>query len=162
MRIRFFRGGGASAVLLSACSVVSQVPEAPGGASGGKEALIEPTDYLAEQTENYYWVSKMITPPGPTSKGEAEFQKIGEGTKFWSKNYSKFRQPGSGDLKPGLDVYCHDDCSEGGADPTGSRSEFVYHRWQRIKITDTSDLYKNVVTVDNVTKVGTNEILVIQ
>jgi hypothetical protein len=124
------------------------------GEAGEDEHFIQSDDYFISEeaftTQQWIYVSlsKMVTPPSASTKREAEFMKISDGNKVWTKNYFKTAVARKSDLKLGgvviafndnqkVDVYSAPESKEssrGGA-------------WFIGKIIDVTDLYKGYVTV---------------
>jgi hypothetical protein len=118
----------------------------------------------AFKDQAWIWVSlsKMVTAPSAATKKDAEFMKIRDGNKVWTKNYFKTVVVKKTDLKLGNvviafndnnqnDIYCAPDSkdnSRGGS-------------WFMGKIIDITDLYKGYVTLAGNYKVSPKNLRVI-
>ncbi|GEM_PF-2407029 len=108
-------------------------------------------------------ISTMITPPAEQSKGEAQFMDSYKGTEFWTKNFWKTRIASQEDLKVGKTIvywgrYAKNHVYFAPRDQKEARNV----SWRLAKITDTSDLFKNEVTVAGNKKVAVDSIRVIE
>ncbi len=136
--------------------------------AGEDEHYIQSDDYFiseeafTSQAWIYVSLAKMVTQPSASTKREAEFMKISDGNKVWTKNYYKTVIAKKNDIKLGtvvisfndnqqIDVYSapvSKESSRGGA-------------WFIAKIIDVTDLYKGFVTVAGNYKVSPKNLRVI-
>lgn len=96
----------------------------------------------------YVSLSKMVTEPSVRSKGEAEFFKVTDGSRMWSKHYYQSRIAKDGEIRLGAVVLAF----EGRLDENvylapETKEEARGGSWFLAKVTDTSDLYRGYVTV---------------
>lgn len=146
--------------------------EETGGAQGAEvgedEHFIQSDDYFiseeafTSQAWIYVSLSKMVTPPSASTKREAEFMKISDGNKVWTKNYYKTAIAKKSDLKLGAVVIAFNDNMQNDvyAAP-GSKESSRGGAWFIGKIIDMSDLYKGHVTVAGNYKVAPKNLRII-
>ncbi len=153
--------------LLPACSEVAQLaPVAtpmPAATAPMSSGALEESDYLADRGEGRYVLAKLTTPASPATKGEAEFASVESGNRFWTAHFSQFRVPADNEIQAGSEVFVFDAENgwkeESNANPRESRNSAAGWPWHRVKVTDTSDAYKGVVSVETLYKEPTRRIL---
>ncbi|PKA17311.1 hypothetical protein [Leptospira haakeii] len=129
---------------------------------------IQPDDYFVsreeynDQTYINVYIAKEMTPASATkTKGEGEFLQVTDGKKYWTKNFYMTRLATDKDLKLGVKVIMFDMGTEDGYRAPESKEEARTGSWFMAKITDTSDLFKGIVTVSGGYKIQKNNIRVI-
>lgn len=116
---------------------------------------------LGRQHYIYVSIGKMFTPPTPQTKGEAEFLRVHDGNKVWTKHFWSTRIATQDDLKLGIPVImAHRVGNDNIYRPPKSKEE-RNSDWFMAKITDLSDLYRGYVTVSGGYKVSLNALRVI-
>jgi hypothetical protein len=127
---------------------------------------IQPDDYFIgdKPLGTYTWVrvniGKMVTPPNPQTKGEAEFFRVRDGNKIWTKYFWTTRIATQDDLKLGVHVIMLDRRDGDIFRPPKSKEE-RNSDWFMAKITDLSDLYRGYVTASGGYKISPNALRVI-
>jgi hypothetical protein len=123
--------------------------------------FIQNDDFFVAETalekNSYIYVSlaKMVTEPSARSKGEAEFFKVTDGGKVWSKYYHRSRIAHDGELRLGAQVIAFDSHQDEGVYLAPVTKEDARGgTWFLAKITDTSDLYRGYLTVSGNYKVS--------
>ncbi len=118
------------------------------------EHFIQSDDYFISEeafaTQSWIWVSlaKMATPPSAATKKEAEFLKIHDGNKVWTKYYYKTAIAKKSDLKLGTVIIAFNDNNQNDIySAPDSKENSRGGSWFMGKIIDMSDLYKGYVTV---------------
>ncbi|PJZ27464.1 hypothetical protein CH352_16795 [Leptospira hartskeerlii] len=129
---------------------------------------IQPDDYFVsreeynDQTYINVYLAKEMTPASATkTKGEGEFMQVTDGKKYWTKNFYITRIATDKDLKLGVKVIIFDRSNEDGYRAPESKEEARTENWFMAKITDTSDLFKGIVTVSGGYKILKNNLRVI-
>jgi hypothetical protein len=127
---------------------------APASPSGEDDQYIQADDYFisddAFTSQAWIWVSlsKMVTPPTESSKKEAEFMKVTDGNKVWTKYYYKSVIAMKSDLKLGTVIIGFNDNNRDDIYmPPDSKTSARGGAWFLGKITDLTDLYKGFVTI---------------
>lgn len=122
--------------------------------AGEDDQYIQADDYFisdeAFTAQAWIWVSlsKMVTPPTETSKKEAEFMKVTDGNKVWTKYYYKSVIAKKSDLKLGTVIIGFNDNNRDEIYmPPDSKASARGGAWFLGKITDLTDLYKGYVTI---------------
>lgn len=122
--------------------------------SGEDDQYIQGDDYFisdeAFTSQAWMWVSlsKMVTSPTGSSKNEAEFMKIKDGNKVWTKYYYKTAIARKSDLKLGsIIIGFNDNMRDDIYMPPDSKESARGGAWFIGKITDLTDLYKGFVTI---------------
>ena len=122
--------------------------------AGEDDHYIQADDYFisddAFTSQAWIWVSlsKMVTPPTESSKKEAEFMKVTDGNKVWTKYYYKSVIARKSDLKLGTVIIGFNDNNRDDIYmPPDSKGSARGGAWFLGKITDLSDLYKGFVTI---------------
>lgn len=122
--------------------------------AGDDEQYIQSDDYFISEepftTQAWIWISlsKMTTPPSESSKREAEFMKIKDGNKIWTKYYYKSAIARKSDLKLGTVIIgFNDNMRDDIYMPPDSKESSRGGSWFLGKITDLTDLYKGYVTI---------------
>ena len=130
--------------------------------------FIQKDDYFVSTTalekNPYIYVSlaKMVTEPSARSKGEAEFFKVTDGSKMWSKHYYQSRIARDGEIRLGTQVMAF----EGRTDESvylapETKEEARGGSWFLAKVTDASDLYRGYVTVSGNYKISLKNLRVL-
>lgn len=88
-----------------------------------------------------------IAPPSPATKGEGDFYITSDGARLWSKHAWRTRVATPADLKLGALVIALDQADDSVYRAPTSRDEALSSNWFAAKITDTSELFKGVVTL---------------
>lgn len=135
--------------------------------SDDDDHFIQPDDFFIseEGMGSHAWIhvrlAKMVTPPTPKTKAQAEFFRIHDGKNVWTKYYWRTRMATEQDIKLGATVIMIDGRSEDGVYlPPEDKEEARGHAWFMAKITDVSDLYRNYVTVSGNYKVDVKSLRV--
>ncbi|MGJ4745346.1 hypothetical protein ACQV5M_03210 [Leptospira sp. SA-E8] len=130
--------------------------------------FIQPDDFFVsreeynDQTYINVYIAKEMTPASATkTKGEGEFMQVTDGKKYWTKNFYMTRIATDKDLKLGVKVIMFDMGTEDGYRAPESKEEARTGNWFMAKITDTSDLFKGIVTVSGGYKIQKSNIRVI-
>ncbi len=119
-----------------------------------------------EAMEDRPWIyvnlAKMTVHPSTKTKGEAEFFRIKDGNKLWTKQYWRTRIARPDEIKLGAMVILFDgnnvnDIYQAPQDKSNARQS----NWFLAKITDKTDLYKGYLTVSGGYKVNPKNIRVI-
>lgn len=123
--------------------------------------FVSPTD-LEKNPYIYVSLSKMVTEPSPRSKGEAEFFKVIDGSRMWSKHFYQTRIARDGEIRLGTVVMAF----EGRMDenvylPPETKEEARSGAWFLAKVTDMSDMYRGHVTVSGNYKIGLKNLRVL-
>ncbi len=140
--------------------------EAP--AANEDRHYIQPDDFFVseEAMEGRTWIhvnlAKMTVKPSNKTKGEAEFFKIKDGNKLWTKHYWRTRIATPEEMKLGTLVILFEennlnDIYQAPQDRSNARQD----SWFMAKITDKTDLYKGYLTVSGGYKVNPKNIRVI-
>jgi hypothetical protein len=139
-----------------------------GGDVGEDEHFIQSDDYFISEkalaTQAWMWVflSKMVTPSSASTKGEAEFMKIRDGNKVWTKCYYKTAIAHKPDLKLGTVVIAFNNHIQNSVYLNPSSKESSRGQgWFMGKIIDMSDLFKGYVTVAGNYKVSLKNLRII-
>jgi hypothetical protein len=109
------------------------------------------------QGQAWIWVnlSKMVTAPTASTKGEGEFMLVRDGKNLWTKYIWKSRILNKNEIKLGRQVIAFNDNRHNGVyDLPSDKSSARGGKWFLAKITDVSDIYKGYVTVSGNYKVG--------
>lgn len=129
---------------------------------------IQPDDYFisTEAFKDQDWIrvnlAKQQEAPKKETKGEAKFMQITDGKTVWTKIFWKTRIATKEDLKIGTIVVALDvSGDESIYRAPESKEEARTAPWFMAKITDTSDLYKDYVTVSGGFKVKIDAMRVI-
>lgn len=132
------------------------------------EHFIQPDDFFISDKPlgNHAWIhvrlAKVVTEPSPQTKGQGEFFRIHDGKNVWTKYFWRTRMANQGDIKLGNMVVMIDGRTEDGVYvPPQNKEEARSHAWFMAKITDTSDLYRNYVTVSGNYKVDLKSLRVL-
>ncbi len=110
----------------------------------------------------YVHLAKMTVQPSAKTKGEAEFFRIKDGNKLWTKQYWRTRIARPEEIKLGAMVILFEgnslnDLYQAPQDKSNARQS----NWFMAKITDKSDLYKGYVTVSGGYKANPKNIRVL-
>ncbi len=138
------------------------------GPGGEDEHYIQADDYFisdeALTSQAWIWVSlaKMVTAPSSSSKNEAEFMKIRDGNKVWTKYYHRTAIAKNSNLKLGLIVIAFNDNNRDDIYMApDSKESSRGGGWFMGKVIDLTDLYKGYVTVAGNYKVSPKNLRVI-
>ena len=122
--------------------------------------FIQPDDYFISDSAlgDHAWIpvhlAKMINANSP--KGDAQFMRVKDGKKLWTKNFYTTRIAQKSDLKLGVKMIALDTSEDGIYRAPKTKQEARTVPWFLAVITDTSDLYKDYVTVSGGYKVNIN------
>lgn len=106
--------------------------------------------------------ARMTSPPTKKTKGEAEFMKVGDGSKLWTKHFWKTRIGSPDEVKNGTLIISYERENEQGYTvPPENKSDAFNVLWFLTKVTDKSTLYKGYLTTSKDVKVGKDCIRVI-
>src|SRR5712691_5269119 len=164
--------GVSGCIALLACSTVTRIAHnvdsaagstGPGIAIGGgadeDEHRIQTDDYFIADQEYRQGsigvhLAKMTAAPTSTTKNEAQIFRLDKSKDFWTANYWKTRAASSADLQIGALLLCfkgnfRDGVFRAPKDKQSSRTTSWASGWWMGRLTDTSDLYKGAVTLDN-------------
>jgi hypothetical protein len=152
-------------VLVAPEGSTSTTPEVPTG--GADRHFVQPDDYFIMETalENQEFVDaaigKMITPASEGTKFQGQFLRVLDGNNIWTKYYAKTRIATAEDLALGKEVFVLDtvDADNNYRAPE-SNAEARNTWWFKGKITDLSELYKNIVMLAGGYKVNRNALRV--
>lgn len=137
--------------------------------SGTADAhFIQPNDYFymeeawGDQDWVYVKLGKLVTPPTPETKNQAEFMNAGSGKKEWAKWWAVTRIATPADLVLGKEVIMIDMMGDSDVyvKPT-STQEARNTSWFMARITDTSELFKGYVLVSGGYKIDKNSMRVV-
>lgn len=104
----------------------------------------------------------MTTPPSKKTKGEAEFMKVGDGTKLWTKYFWKTRIGTPDEVKNGTLIISYErENDQGYTIPPENKSDAYNVLWFLAKVTDKSTAYKGYLSTSKDVKVGKDSIRVI-
>lgn len=150
---------GTPDALYVASQVVNKTPEmVPAGAD---RHFIQADDYFLtdepfEDAEFLYAsIGKMQTPPSETTKHQGQFLRVQDGKIVWTRYFAKTRIATPADLVVGKVVYYFDSQDANGSQRTPeSNQESRTTWWIKTRITDTSELYRNLVLVASGSKVN--------
>lgn len=126
-----------------------------GNVSGSEDRqFLHPDHYLVGDAElpekdwRRIFAAVAIQPPSAATKGEGQMLMANSGNVLWTKHAWRTRLADPKDLVLGAHVYCLDARDHNGLfrNPE-NRREALGHAWFVAKITDTSELFKNVVTL---------------
>jgi hypothetical protein len=138
------------------------------GEGGDDDHYIQSDDYFsgdeAFMTQAWIWVylAKMTTPPSASTKREAEFMKIRDGNKVWTKIHYKTAIARKSDLKLGtLIIAFNDNNSNDIYAAPDSKENSRGGAWFMGKIIDMTDLFKGYVTVAGNYKVSMKNLRII-
>ena len=140
-----------------------------GSGEGGEDMhFIQSDDYFigdeAFMTQSWIWVylAKMTTPPSASTKREAEFMKIRDGNKVWTKIYYKTVVAKKSDLKLGTVIIAFNDNNSSDIyNAPDSKENSRGGAWFMGKIIDMTDLFKGYVTVAGNYKVSVKNLRII-
>jgi len=117
----------------------------------------------ARQTTMDVQISTMLTPPSEATKGQAQFMDSYKGTEFWTASFWKTRIAAPEDLKVGKTVIYWGRYQKSGVYyAPRNQKEARNVSWRMSKITDTSDLFKNEVTVVGNKRIAVDSIRVME
>ncbi|MCX8122985.1 MAG: hypothetical protein N3F66_02325 [Spirochaetes bacterium] len=126
--------------------------------------FIQDDDYfISKQPYKQGWIyvelAKMVQPPKPETKNEAQFMTVREGQEWWTKYFWKTKVATVAECKVGTVVICFndnikDDVYHAPEDKDNAR----YGSWFMARITDMSDLYKGYLTVSGGYKIDKENI----
>jgi curli biogenesis system outer membrane secretion channel CsgG len=114
---------------------------------------IQPDDYFTSDRDLegayiYVQLGKMIEPPNEKTKEEAQFMNLKDGSSFWTKHYWKTRLATKDDIKPAtLVIVFEGNRDDGVYKAPASKDDARTGNWFLGRITDISDLYKNMIKV---------------
>lgn len=115
---------------------------------------IQPTDYFFQEESNpnaewaYIKIGKLVTPPTPETKNQAQFMNVSSGINEWAKWWTQSRIATRADLKLGTEVIFFDMGGEGETyRAPESNQEARSYSWCITRITDVSELFKGYVMV---------------
>lgn len=111
------------------------------------------SDRDPEGARTYVHLAKMIEPPSEKTKEEAQFMDLKDGSAFWTRRYWRTRLATRDDLKPAaLVVVFEGNHANGVYQAPNSKDDALTGNWFMGRITDVSDLARNLVKVgaDNV------------
>lgn len=139
-----------------------------GGDAIDDDHFIQKDDYFVSTTaldKNpyiYVSLSKMVTQPSARSKGEAEFFKVIDGSRMWTRYFYRSRIAGDSEIRLGTVVLVF----EGRIDenvylPPETKESARGGTWFMAKVTDVSDLYRGHVTVSGNYKVSVGNLRVL-
>lgn len=174
-----------AAILLMGCAprivlnpaipdVVLNIPSsnnnsAPAVPAGNADAhFIQPTDYFyadepwGDEDWIYVKLGKLVTPPTPETKNQAQFMNSASAKNEWAKWWATTRIATRADLTLGKEVIMFD--MAGGEDmyvPPTNTQEARNYRWFLGRITDTSELFKGYVMVSGGYKISEKNLRVI-
>jgi hypothetical protein len=138
------------------------------GEVGEDEHFIQSDDYFISEesftTQPWIYVSlaKMVTQPSASTKREAEFMKIHDGNKVWTKNYFSTAIAKKTDIKLGVVVIAFNDNQQIDVySAPESKESSRGGAWFIAKIIDVTDLYKGFITVAGNYKVSPKNLRVI-
>jgi len=146
-------------VLVAPGTTTTTGPEVPTG--GADRHFVQPDDYFIMESalENQEWIyasiAKMITPASDGTKFQGQFLRVLDGNTIWTKYFTKTRIATAEDLALGKEVYVFDNTdANGNYRAPESNSECRNNWWFKARITDLSELYKNLVMVSGGYKVN--------
>lgn len=152
-------------IVLVAPSNTTGTPEVPTG--GSDRHFVQPDDYFIMESplQNEEWVyasiGKMLTPASEGTKFQGQFLRVLDGNTVWTKYFTKTRIATAEDLTLGKEVYVFDAADDNGNyRAPESNSECRNNWWFKARITDLSELYKNLVMVSGGYKVKRDAIRV--
>lgn len=103
---------------------------------------------LPERRHAYVAVGAPITVPSAETKGDGQFINAKDGHTTWTRHAWRTRPATKADIKLGTYVFMvHKKDQDGNYRAPTSRAEAITSTWWVAKVTDTSELYKNVVQV---------------
>ncbi len=153
-------------VLSVPSSAPAAVVQAPSGNSDAQ--YIQPTDYfyMEEPFGDTEWervtLGKLVTPPSPETKDQAQFMNAYSGVKEWAKWWALTRIASSAELKLGQEVIFFDTY---GDDSTLRAPESTQDarsgNWGISRITDMSEMFKGYVMIGGGYKVSVKNLRVI-
>lgn len=127
-------------------------PETP--APGEDRHYIQADDYFISDKplQGHEWIyvqlAKLTTAPSSATKGEAEFFKITDGNKLWTRYFWRSRLATTADIKLGAQVIMFEGNSRGDVyDTPAEKAAARRDAWFMARVTDVSDTYKGFVTV---------------
>lgn len=146
-------------IVLVAPGTTTTTPDVPTG--GADRQFVQPDDYFIMEAplQNEEWVyasiAKMITPASDATKFQGQFLRVLDGNTIWTKYFTKTRIATAEDLALGKEVYIFDMTDvNGNYRSPESNSECRNNWWFKTRITDLSELYKNLVMVSGGYKVN--------
>ncbi len=153
-------------VLSVPSSAPTAVVQAPSGNSDAH--YIQPTDYfyMEEPFGDTEWervtLGKLVTPPSPETKDQAQFMNAYSGVKEWAKWWAITRIATPSELKLGMEVVffdAYDDDSTLRAPE--STQDARSGSWGISRITDMSEMFKGYVMIGGGYKVSVKNLRVI-
>lgn len=151
--------------LYTASQTVAKTPElVPAGAD---RHFIQADDFFITEesldNEDYLdtYIAKMQTAPSEATKNQGQFFRVIDGKSVWSKYYAKTRIATPADLVVGKIVYyCGVQDDDGNKRAPLSNQECRRHNWFKSRITDTSELYRNIILTASGDRVNMNALRV--
>lgn len=129
---------------------------------------IQPDDYFFREdvwpgsTWEIVELGKLITPPTPETKNQAQFMSVKTGAPVWAKWWVKTRIATRADLQLGKEVICFDSNSYDDVYLAPENTEMARtDTWFIARITDTSELFRGYVLVSGGYKVSEKNLRVI-
>lgn len=114
---------------------------------------------LGDNAWIHIYLAKLVNSNSP--KGDAQFMRVGDGKKIWTKNFYTTRIANKNELKLGMKVTMLDASEDDIYHAPKTKEEARKGSWFMAVITDMSDLYKDYVTVSGGYKVSLNAIRVL-
>lgn len=150
---------GACAELPVTVNVPVPVPSAnvavPSGPRVGEDQHYVQADdwFIAEQALEsgwmYVYLAKQRVAPTPGTKMQGQYFKLSESREVWTAQAWQTRLATAADLRVGNTVICFEGAQVNDAyGPPRSKDDGRTGSWFMGRITDTSDLFKNVVRID--------------
>jgi hypothetical protein len=155
--------------LIALCLAVSLLVPAVSLAAEEDEHFIQSDDFFVskdnykDQDWMYVSLAKQLKAPAANTKNEGQFMQVADGKSLWTKYYWKTRQAMPEELKLGTVVIMFEATdNDGNYRAPESKEEARSGAWFIAKITDVSDLYKEVVTVSGGYKIKTDNFRIIE
>lgn len=96
----------------------------------------------------YVQLSKLTAAPSAATKDEAEFFKVTDGNKLWTRYFWHSRLATSADIKLGAQVIMFEGNNRGDVyDAPAEKAAARRDAWFMARVTDVSDTYKGFITV---------------
>lgn len=134
-------------------------PAAP--APGEDRHYIQADDYFISDKplQGHEWIyvqlAKLTTAPSSATKGEAEFFKVTDGNKIWTRHFWRSRLATSADIKLGAQVIMFEGNNRGEFyDVPDEKATARRDAWFMARVTDVSDSYKGYITVSGGYKIA--------
>lgn len=123
-------------------------------AAGEDRHYIQADDYFVSNNplQGNEWIyvqlAKLTTAPSSATKGEAEFFKVTDGNKLWTRHFWRSRLATTADIKLGAQVIMFEGNNRGDVyDAPSEKASARRDAWFMARVTDVSDTYKGFVTV---------------